>query len=311
MKAKNTYLSIIVPLYNEEGSLPELYNKIKKNVRDLKYEIIFIDDGSTDNSYQILLKIKKTDKNIKIIKFKKNYGKSYALDAGFKHTRGNLVITMDADLQDDPDEIANLINAIQTQNTDIISGWKYKRHDPLSKTIPSKIFNFIVRLFTGLKLHDMNCGLKIYKKEAIRNLSLYGSLHRFIPVILSLQGCKTGEIKIKHFPRKYGKTKFGASRLIIGLLDFFTVLFLMKFMKKPLHFFGFIGLIFMLLGTILISFLIYLKIRYGVIKGKLPLLNFSILGIIIGGQFFSIGLLGELLISKSLMKTDYNIENIL
>ena len=311
MKAKNTYLSIVVPLYNEEESIPELYKKIKENVRNFKYEIIFIDDGSTDNSYQRLLKIKKTDKNIKIIKFKKNYGKSCALDAGFKHAKGNLVITMDADLQDDPDEISNLINAIQAQNTDIISGWKYKRHDPLSKTIPSKIFNFIVRLFTGLKLHDMNCGLKIYKKEAIKDLALYGSLHRFIPVILSLQGYKTGEIKVKHFPRKFGKTKFGSNRLIIGLLDFFTILFLMKFMKKPLHFFGFIGLIFMLLGTILISFLIYLKIRYGGIKGRLPLLNFGILGIIIGGQFFSIGLLGELLISKSLMKTDYNIENIL
>ena len=311
MKNRNISLSIVIPLYNEEASLLELYKKILKNAKNYKYEIIFIDDGSTDNSYKNLLKIKKIDKNIKIIKFKKNYGKSYALDAGFKYSKGDLIVTMDADLQDDPDEIPNLIRAIQSQNIDIISGWKFKRHDPLSKTIPSKIFNFVIRFFTGLKLHDTNCGLKIYKKEAIQNLSLYGSLHRFIPVILGFQGYQTSEIRIRHFPRKYGRTKFGSSRFMVGLLDFFTVLFLMKFMKKPLHFFGFIGLAFVFLGTLLLAFITYLKIKYGSIQARLPLLNFGILGIIMGGQFFSIGLLGELLISKSLMKIDYNIEKIL
>jgi len=310
MNNKKYFLSIIIPLYNEEESLNELYKKIKRIVSKYIYEIIFIDDGSTDNSMQNLIKIKKNNKNIKIIKFKKNYGKSSALDAGFKHARGDYIITMDADLQDDPEEIPNLINALHNQNKDIISGWKFKRNDPISKIIPSRLFNFVVRIFTGLKLHDMNCGLKIYKKEAIRNISLYGSLHRFIPVLLSLQGYKTGEIKIKHFPRKYGKTKYGARRFIIGLLDFFTVLFLLKYMKKPLHFFGGIGLFFILLGMVLVGFIIYLKIRFGTIKARLPLLNFGVLGLIMGGQLVSIGLLSELLISKSLMKTDYNIEKI-
>ncbi len=301
-------ISILIPLYNEEDSLEELYSKIKKNVRSFKYEIIFIDDGSTDNSYNNLLKIKKKDKNIRIIKMKKNYGKSYALDAGFRQAKGELLITMDADLQDDPDEIPNLIKAVRTQDIDAISGWKYKRYDPLTKTIPSKIFNFVVRLFTGLKLHDMNCGLKIYKKEAVQNLTLYSSMHRFIPVIISLQGYKTGEMKVKHHSRKYGVTKFGSKRFIAGFLDFFTILFLLKFMKKPMHFFGTIGLIFTLLGGILISYIIYLKITTGAIGARLPLLNGGILAFIVGAQSFSIGLLGELIISKILLKSDYIIE---
>ncbi len=301
-------ISILVSLYNEEDSLKELYSKIKKNVKSFKYEIIFIDDGSTDNSYNNLLEIKKKDKNIRIIKMKKNYGKSYALDAGFRQAKGELIITMDADLQDDPDEIPNLIKAVRTQDIDAISGWKYKRYDPLTKTIPSKIFNFVVRLFTGLKLHDMNCGLKIYKKEAVRNLTLYGSMHRFIPVIISLQGFKTGELRVKHHSRKYGVTKFGSRRFIAGFLDFFTILFLLKFMKKPMHFFGTIGLIFTILGGILISYIIYLKIKTSGIGARLPLLNGGILAFIVGAQSFSVGLLGELIISKSLLKSDYIIE---
>lgn len=308
MTQKKDKVSIVIPLYNEDESLPELYKQVKKNVKSYDYEIIFIDDGSTDQSFNVILKLKKNDKRIKAIKFKKNYGKSYALDAGFKKAKGDYIVTMDADLQDDPNEIPHLLKAIKTRKCDIVSGWKYKRYDPITKTIPSKLFNFIVKIFTGIKLHDMNCGLKIYTQESIKNLTLYGSLYRFIPVILSLQGFFSTEIKVKHHPRKYGVSKYGAKRLIIGLLDFFTVLFLQKFMRKPLHFFGIIGIIFTLIGTLLVGYIVYIKIRFGTIQARLPLLNFGLLGILMGGQFFSIGLLGELIISKALMKQDYTIE---
>ncbi len=311
MASKKVKISIVVPLFNEEESIAELHKKIKSNIKNHSYEIIFIDDGSTDRSFKQLLKLRKNDKNIHIIKFKRNYGKSYALDSGFKASKGDFIITMDADLQDDPNEIPKLIKAIQSKKYDIISGWKYKRHDPLSKTIPSKIFNFTVKLFTGIKLHDMNCGLKIYTKQAVKNLNLYGSLHRFIPVLLSLQGYKAGEIIVKHHPRKYGVSKFGSKRFIVGLLDFFTILFLLKFMKKPLHFFGMIGLIFIIAGALLLSYIIYLKIIFANIQARLPLLIFGLLSLLMGGQFFSIGLLGELLISKKLMKSDYTIEKMI
>lgn len=305
-------LSIVIPLYNEKESLVELHSKILKNVKGkYKYEIIFIDDGSTDGSFDILLSIKKRDKNVRIIKFKRNYGKSAALDAGFKVARGDYIITMDADLQDEPDEIPNLIGALKNSDYDAISGWKYRRKDPLIKKLSSKLFNFVVRLFTGIKLHDMNCGLKIYKRETIKNLKLYGSMHRFIPVILSFDGYRFGEIKVKHNPRKYGKTKYGPSRFIVGLLDFFTVMFLMKFMRKPLHLFGSIGLFCELIGGIAIIYIILLKILYGTIKSKLPLLNFGVLLVIVGVQFISIGLLGELLVNREFKKYDYNIEKII
>lgn len=305
-------LSIVIPLYNEKESLVELYSKILKNVKGkYKYEIIFIDDGSTDGSFDILLSIKKRDKNIRIIKFKRNYGKSAALDAGFKIAKGDYIITMDADLQDEPDEIPNLINTLKNSDYDAISGWKYRRKDPLSKKLSSKLFNFVVRVSTGVKLHDMNCGLKIYKREVIKNLKLYGSMHRFIPVILSFDGYRFGEIKVKHNPRKYGKTKYGPSRFIVGLLDFFTIIFLMKFMRKPLHLFGSIGLFCELIGGIAIIYIILLKILYGSIKSKLPLLNFGVLLIIVGVQFISIGLLGELLVNREFKKYDYNIEKII
>ncbi|MBU1076418.1 MAG: glycosyltransferase family 2 protein [Spirochaetes bacterium] len=311
MATKEPQISIVVPLYNEEESLKELHSRIRSNVKKYSYEIIFIDDGSTDHSFSTLLKIKKTDKNVRIIKFKKNYGKSYAMDAGFKKAGGDYVITMDADLQDDPNEIPKLINTIKTEQLDIISGWKYKRHDPFSKTIPSKLFNFIVRIFTGIKLHDMNCGLKIYTKDAIKDLNLYGSLHRFIPVLLNTQGFRSGEIIVKHHSRKFGTSKYGGRRLIVGLLDFFTILFLSKFMKNPLHFFGIIGLILSAAGSLLVGYIVYLKIAFGTIQARLPLLNFGLLALLMGVQFFSIGLLGELLISKSLTKSGYTIEKII
>ncbi len=308
---KKRSISIVVPLYNEAESLPILYKEIKQNTSDFKYEIIFIDDGSTDNSFEVLKKLRIKDKNIKIIKFKKNYGKSYALDAGFKQSKGDYIITMDADLQDNPGEISRLIKTIESEGYDAVSGWKYKRHDPFIKVVTSHFFNFIVKLFTKVKLHDMNCGLKIYKKSAIKNLTLYGSMHRYIPVILSFDGMKFGEIKVKHRPRKYGKTKFGPSRFLAGLLDFFTILFLMKFMEKPLHLFGTIGLLFEVIGLVILGYITYLKIIYTNIMGRIPLLNFGILFIVIGFQFISMGLLGELIVGKKLRAQRYNIDEII
>jgi len=305
-------ISIVIPLFNEAESLEELFNKLLKNLKNkYSYEIIFIDDGSIDGSFENLLKIKKRDKNVRIIKFRKNYGKSAALDAGFRIAKGDYVITMDADLQDEPDEIPNLINSLRNSDFDAISGWKYPRYDPFIKKISSKLFNFVVRIFTGIKLHDMNCGLKIYKKEVVKNLRLYGSMHRFIPVIASFDGYKFGEIKVKHNPRKYGKTKYGPSRFLIGLLDFFTILFLMKFMRKPLHLFGTFGIFSTLIGSVSLIYIIILKILYGTIKSKYPLLNFGILLIIVGFQFISIGLLGELLVNREFKKSEYNIEKII
>ncbi len=305
---KKDFLSIVIPLYNEEESLPELYKELKKVLSKYKYEIIFIDDGSTDNSFNILLKLKKNDKNIKIIKFKRNYGKSYALEAGFRNVTGDYIITMDADLQDNPFEIDNLVKAIKSNEYDAISGWKYRRYDPLSKVIASRFFNFIVRIFTGIKLHDMNCGLKIYKKDTIKDLHLYGSMHRYIPVLLKFDGYKFGEIKVKHRARKYGKSKFGNKRFLAGLLDFFTVLFLMKFMEKPLHLFGTIGLFFDLVGGVILGYITYLRIIYHTINNRLPLLNGGILLIMIGFQFISIGLLGELMVGRNFRKKRYVIE---
>ncbi|MBN1898835.1 MAG: glycosyltransferase family 2 protein [Spirochaetes bacterium] len=305
-------ISIIIPVYNEEESLNELYKRIKKNVKGkYSYEIIFIDDGSTDNSFRVLLTLKKKDKNIAIIKMKRNFGKSQALDAGFKKARGEYIITMDADLQDEPDEIPELINQLNRSSMDAISGWKFKRHDPFIKKVTSRLFNFVVRSLTGVKLHDMNCGLKIYKKIAIQDLKLYGDMHRFIPVLLRINGYHCGEMKVKHNPRKYGKTKYGPSRFLIGLLDFFTVIFLSKFMKKPLHLFGTVGLICELIGGIAAMYIALLKILYGTIQHRLPLLNFGVLLIIVGIQFISIGLLGELLVNRETAKKDYHIDKII
>jgi len=302
-------LSIIIPLYNEKESLNELYTRILKNVKTkYQYEIIFVDDGSDDGSFEELTRIKKKDKNVKIIKFRRNYGKSAALDAGFRIAKGDYIITMDADLQDEPDEIPHLVNSLKKSDLDALSGWKYKRRDPFIKKITSKLFNFVVRIFTGIKLHDMNCGLKIYKKEAIKNLRVYGSMHRFIPVILAMDGFKFGEIKVKHNPRKYGKTKFGPSRFLVGFLDFFTILFLKKFVRKPLHLFGSIGLTCELIGGASLIYIVLLRLFHGNIKAHFPLLNFGVLLVIIGFQFISIGLLGELIVNRELKKSDYTIE---
>lgn len=304
-------ISIIIPLFNEEQNLTELIDQINQVVHKNNYdiEIIFADDGSTDNSYETLTKIADDSKNnIKIIQFRKNFGKSAALSASFSAAKGDIIITMDADLQDDPAEIPNLIDKLNS-GYDLVSGWKYDRKDPPSKTIPSKIFNKTVQLSTGIKIHDFNCGLKAYKKEVVKNIEVYGELHRFLPVLAHHQGFKITEIKVNHRPRLYGKTKFGARRFTNGFVDLLTVMILTKYIRKPGHFFGSCGLASLSLGTIFCAYLSMLWIIGQRPIGNRPLLFLGILLIIIGVQLISMGLLGEL-INQSNKKQNYNIKQI-
>lgn len=241
-------VSIIIPLLNEAESLHELAERIHAEATKMKwsYEMIFVDDGSTDGSFEVIKKIKEKNPSVKAIRFRKNFGKSDALAQGFKIASGTYVITMDADLQDDPAEIPNLIHKLE-EGYDLVSGWKKTRHDPIGKTIPSKFFNFITRLMTGIKLHDFNCGLKAYRHAVIKDVSLYGELHRYIPALAKWEGySRITEIPVQHHPRKYGYSKFGLSRFIKGFLDLVTVLFLSRYVKRPLHFFGLIGMVFLM-----------------------------------------------------------------
>lgn len=304
-------ISIIIPLFNEEENLTELFRQINNVVAKNSYnvEIIFIDDGSTDNSYETLTKITDSSEgNIKIIQFRKNFGKSSALSSGFSVATGDIIITMDADLQDDPAEIPNLIDKLNS-GYDLVSGWKYDRKDPPSKTIPSKIFNKTVQISTGIKIHDFNCGLKAYKKEVVKNIEVYGELHRFLPVLAHYQGFKIAEIKVKHHPRIHGKTKFGPRRFTNGFVDLLTVTILTKYIRKPGHFFGSCGLASLSLGTIFCGYLSVLWVSGERPIGNRPLLFLGILLIIIGVQLISMGLLGEL-INQSSKKQNYNIKQI-
>ena len=292
-------LSIVIPLYNEEQSLRELYDDIRSSLSRInRYEIIFVDDGSTDNSARVLQGIRERDKSrIKIIRFRRNFGKSAALAAGFALAQGSVVVTMDADLQDDPAEIPTLMNEIK-RGFDLVSGWKKKRKDPITKTIPSRFFNFITRLLTGIKIHDFNCGLKAYRKEVVKEVRVYGELHRYIPVLAHGLGFKIGEVPVRHRPRRFGKTKFGIGRFWKGFLDLVTVMFTTRYLQRPLHLFGFWGIVFFLLGFSIDGYLTYLKLYDGASLGNRPLFFGGILFIIVGIQFISVGLLGEM-ISKT------------
>jgi len=288
-------LSIIIPLFNEEGSLPELYQSLKRvlDANNLTHETIFINDGSTDRSLQVIQEFQQQDPTVRIISFRKNLGKSAALQAGFSECQGQFVITMDADLQDDPAEIPNLIAKLN-EGYDLVSGWKRKRHDPISKTLPSKFFNLTVAWVSGLRLHDFNCGLKAYRQDVVKSFQVYGELHRFLPVLAKWSGFRCTEIPVQHHPRKYGRTKFGMSRFLSGFLDLITVVFLSKYTRKPLHLFGTIGLISILAGLLIC---VYLAIGWfqGHWIGNRPILLLGVLLIVVGVQFFSIGLLGEML----------------
>ncbi|NQT35382.1 glycosyltransferase family 2 protein [bacterium] len=299
MNTEEIVLSVVIPLYNEEGSLSELYRRLSQAVKDEFHpcEFIFIDDGSTDGSNGIIDKLRRDDKSVRLITFRRNQGKSAALAIGFKAARGKYVITMDADLQDDPAEIPNLIAKLD-EGYDLVSGWKKVRHDPLTKTIPSRLFNRVTSLLSGIPLHDFNCGLKIFKSEVARELSMYGERHRFIPVLAYMHGFRVGELIVNHHPRKHGKTKFGAYRFLAGFFDLITLLFRMKFLTKPMHLFGSLGLLSLLAGLGILS---YLTIGWfhGRWIGNRPLLQIGILCVVTGVQLFTLGLIGEMIVEKS------------
>jgi glycosyltransferase involved in cell wall biosynthesis len=300
-------LSIIIPLYNETDSLNELTKQIVDVLKDLNlsYEICFVDDGSTDDSLIRIKKLREQNHNIKILSFRKNYGKSAALSEGFKMTSGDIIITIDADLQDDPWEIPNLIQKINN-GFDLVSGWKKKRRDPITKTLPSKLFNFITARLTGIKIHDFNCGLKAYRKEVIKEIPVYGSLHRYLPVLAHWKGFAIGEIIVHHHARKYGVTKYGWRRFFDGFFDLFTVLFLTRYRQKPLHLFGFFGMTSFMAGFIISVYLTILWFQgYGI--GSRPLLFLGILLIIVGMQSFSIGLIGEMITNLKDEEGSYSI----
>ena len=318
---KNIDLSIVIPVYNEEESLELLYNSIINNLENtnLNFEIIFIDDGSSDKSWDVIKAISEKKTNLSSIKFRKNYGKSDALDAGFKASNGKYVLTMDADLQDDPNEIYPLFKMINQDNYDLVSGWKKKRNDPLSKTIPSKFFNLVTRIFSGIKLNDFNCGIKIYKKELINSINLYGEMHRYIPLIAKWNGYdKIGEKIVNHNKRKFGKTKFGMERYIRGFLDLISVSFVYKFGKRPMHFFGSLGVISFLIGFISVGWIIYEKLSK--ISNNIPLdqirpvtdqpfFYIALVTIIVGVQLFLVGFISELIILINSDKNGYIIED--
>lgn len=290
-------VSIVIPLFNEEESLRPLYNEIKKTMRGVSsdYEIMFIDDGSTDKSLSIIKDFARIDNKVHYFSFRMNYGKAAALQVGFKHVTGDAVITMDADLQDDPGEIPNLLKKLE-EGYDLVSGWKKKRFDPFVKKFSSRFFNYVTRVFTGTKLHDINCGLKAYRKVVVQNVTLYGELHRYIPVLAKWKGFTVSEIVVKHHPRRYGKTKYGISRFFKGFIDLITVVFTVRYIKRPMHLFGFVGMLAALAGFIISLYLTYEKFFLGIGINNRPVFFLGILLIIVGVQFFAIGLLGELMV---------------
>ncbi len=311
-------ISVVVPLYNEEESLPELHAWIKRvmSTNNFSYEVIFINDGSTDNSWQIIEQLADKHTEVKGIKFRRNYGKSPALYCGFAQAEGDVVITMDADLQDSPDEIPELYRMITEDGYDLVSGWKQKRYDPLSKTIPTKLFNATARLVSGINnLHDFNCGLKAYRKEVVKNIEIYGEMHRYIPYLAKNAGfSKIGEKVVQHQARKYGKTKFGLSRFINGYLDLLTLWFLSKFGVRPMHFFGLLGTLMFIFGFISVLLVGYMKLNamhkglpYRLVTDS-PYFYISLASMIIGTQLFLAGFVAELIARKSPDRNNYQIE---
>lgn len=311
-----TQISVVVPVFNEEESLPELTQWISRvmNQHGFSYEIILINDGSSDRSWDIIQSLSEANKTIKGLNFTRNYGKSAALDAGFRKAVGEVVITMDADLQDSPDEIPGLY-AMITSGFDVVSGWKKERHDPISKTIPSKFFNGVTRWISGIQLHDFNCGLKAYRNKVVKNITVYGEMHRYIPLLAKWNGFpKIGEKVVQHQARKYGYSKFGLERFLNGFLDLITVSFVHRYKKKPMHFFGTLGTVSFLGGFLITCWLIFQKI-YGLSQGlkvreivDQPLFFLALVAIIIGVQLFVTGFIAELMTSSQAKEAEYKID---
>ena len=313
-----TKISIVIPLFNEEESIGELAQWIDKVLKknNLSYEIIFIDDGSNDSSWSVIKNIKNNNTNVYGIKFRRNYGKSAALNVGFSKASGDVVITMDADLQDSPDEIPELYNLITNDNYDLVSGWKKKRYDPITKTIPTKLFNWAARKASGINLNDFNCGLKAYNKNVVKSIEVYGEMHRYIPILAKWAGFKNiGEKVVEHQSRKYGVTKFGFERFINGFLDLLTVTFISRFGKKPMHIFGTLGTLMFILGLTLFLYIGGTKLYY--IYNSLPAKNIAdqsaffiaLTTMVIGVQLFLSGFIAELVSRNSPDRNNYQVDS--
>ena len=289
---------MVIPVYNEEGNIRPLYSELREVLSGLgeDYEIIFVDDGSTDAGFSMIRGLHEKDARVKAIKFRRNFGKSAALSAGFERAVGDIVFTMDGDLQDDPKEIPRFLEEMG-KGYDLVVGWKFRRRDPQTKKLPSKIFNRLTSSLTGVGIHDMNCCFKAYKKDVVKNLSLYGELHRYIPALAYWRGYKVSEIKVNHRPRTHGKSKYGPMRLLKGFLDLLTVKFLISYSTRPLHLFGILGLMSTAAGLLIGLYLLYLKYVLNELIGERPILFAAILLIIVGIQFVSMGLLGEMITS--------------
>ena len=308
-------ISVVIPLLNEEESLTELHNWIKKvmETHHFSYEVIFVDDGSTDNSWKVIQELAEKNNFVSAIRFFKNYGKSQALNVGFKQAKGDVVITMDADLQDSPDEIPALYSMITTEGYDLVSGWKKKRYDSkIAKNLPSKLFNWAARKTSGLQLHDFNCGLKAYRKELIKNIDVSGEMHRYIPVLAKNAGYKNiTEKVVQHQARKYGQTKFGMNRFINGFLDLITISFISHFGKRPMHFFGALGVLMFLLGFIFSAYLgidkLFINPHKRLITNR-PEFFIALTTMVIGTQFFIAGFLGEIVLRAQNKEKAYKIK---
>lgn len=310
-------ISVVVPLYNEEESLPELCDWIARvmQANGFSYEVILVDDGSKDRSWAVAQQIARQRSQVRGIRFSRNYGKSAALHTGFGAAQGEVVITMDADLQDSPDEVPELYRMIKHEGFDLVSGWKQKRYDPLSKTIPTKLYNAVTRSISGVYLHDFNCGLKAYRNEVVKSVRLYGEMHRYIPVLAKWNGyTRIGEKVVQHQARKYGTTKFGLERFLYGFLDLLTITFVHKFGKRPMHLFGGLGVVSFLVGSVITLWLIASKVY--AIANQLKFRNvtdntwfyLALVAIVIGVQLFLAGFIGELLATNSDKTTDYQIK---
>jgi len=314
-------ISVVIPLYNEEESLPELCAWIKRVMDEhhFSYEIIMVDDGSKDKSWQVIQSLKAENEHVSGVRFRRNYGKSAALNVGFAAAQGDVVITMDADLQDSPDEIPELYDRIKNQGADLVSGWKKKRYDPLTKTIPTKLFNSVTRSMSGIdNLHDFNCGLKAYKKDVVKSIEVYGEMHRYIPVLAKWAGFSNiQEQVVQHFPRKYGTTKFGPGRFVKGFLDLMSIFFVGKFAKRPMHFFGPLGVISFLIGIFITIYLIIEKLM-SIANGTAyrnvtdqPLFYLSLVAILIGSQLFLTGFIAELVSRNGTDRNKYHIDQVI
>lgn len=305
MEISGKKLSIIIPVYNEENSVAILHKEIVDSLRSLghPFEIIFVDDGSTDGTLEELKKLSPA----KTISFTRNFGKSQALQAGFDEAGGDYIVTMDGDLQDDPAEIPKLVNKIQ-QNFDLVCGWKYNRADPVSRKIASRVANNAARIFTGIDIHDMNCGFKAYRPQVAKSLRLYGDMHRYIPSVASSMGFAVGEAAVNHRPRKFGASKYGFGRFMNSAFDFITLIFLRRFTDRPMHFFGLLGSALFVLGLLILGYLSWEKIFEGAAIGSRPLLLLGALLVIVGFQSFSLGFIGELIIRQDRTSRQFSIK---